>query len=133
MNDEKERLRRFVLTILEHIDFPTTASSYDLIRMTNSLRILRSSASEIVEFRDDMSADQISEIDRDLLQQGLPSLTQMADRRHRELRHILLRNCIKSGDEWRLVDSYVGTLDSNVLSDQERDQAGRLLAEYESM
>ena len=130
--DEKDKLRGFVLTVLDYVSLPVPDSSIDPIRKTNDLRSLRTAATDMVEMCQELNAEQIGELDKLLLEKGYPSLTEMSDRSLQRLKNILSRNRIESNDDWRFVESYIADVDSQALVGEDRESANRLLAEYES-
>jgi len=129
--DEKEQLRGFILTVLDYVELPVPESALDPIRKSNQLRGLRAAATDMVEMCQDVDLQQVTKLDRRLLEQGLPSLSEMRDQSLRLFRSILSRNQIKTDDEWRLVESYISDVDSDTLTERDREHASSLLTDYE--
>ena len=132
LSDEIEQLRGFSLAVLESIGLALSPESLEPIRTTRSLRGLREAARDMVEMCQDLTADQVAAFDLRLVDDGLPTLTQMRDRRYRSLLAILSRGRIRSDDEYRLVNSFVSDIDAPHLSPDARSKANVLLASYES-
>ena len=86
----------------------------------------------MVEMCEDLAADQVAALDARLAGDGLPTLSEMRDRRYRSLLTVLSRGRIESDDEFRLVNSFVSDVDSPHLSEPTRAKASRLLGAYES-
>lgn len=129
--EELEQLRGFVLTVLDHLGLTLSAEALKPIRTARSIRGIREAARDMVEMCEDLAADRVSVLDARLTRDGLPTLTQMRDRRYRELLTILSRGHIKSDDESRLVNWFVADLQSPRLSDDHRAKANELLLAYE--
>ena len=85
----------------------------------------------MVEMCEDLAADRVSVLDARPTHDGLPTLTQMRDRRYRELLTILSRGQIKSDDECRLVNGFVADTESARLSADNRAKANVWLLAYE--
>jgi hypothetical protein len=85
----------------------------------------------MVEMCEDLAADRVSTLDARLTHDGLPTLTQMRDRRYRELLTILSRGHINSDDEFRLVNGFIADMESASLSADHRAKANALLLAYE--
>jgi len=130
--DEHEQLRGFSLAVLDQLRIPFSAESLEPIRTTRSLRGLREAARDMVEMCEDLAADQATALDARLSREGLPTLSQMRDRRYRSLLTVLSRGRIESDDEFRLVNSFVFDVDSPHLSGAARAKANALLGEYET-
>ena len=129
--DEKEKLRGFVLTVLDFVKVPLFDSAKEPLRNCNNLRELRAAAADMVEMCQDITGEQLADLDSLLNEKGFPSLSEMRDRGLRRLREILSKERIRSDDDWRFVESYLSDVESDVLSGKERDAADRMLAEYE--
>jgi hypothetical protein len=84
----------------------------------------------MVEMCEDLAAERVSVLVARLTDEGLPTLTQMRDRRYRELLSILSRGQIKSDDECRLVNGFVADMDARLSADN-RAKANALLLAYE--
>lgn len=132
MRNEQERLRAFILTVLEYVNIPMFDSAVEPIRNCNLASGLRMAMNDTVELCEDLKPEQVVELDALLSAKQLPTLTQMTDRRYVEMKKILQRNRIRSDDEWRMIEGYMGALDTKCLSAEERDRAMRLLADYEN-
>ena len=130
-NDEKEKLRGFVLTVLDYVKVPLFDCAQEPLRTCNNMRELRVAAADMVEMCQDMTGKQLADLDSLLNEKGFPSLSEMRDRNLRRLREILSKERIKSDDDWRFVESYLSDVDSDVLTGKERDAANRMLAEYD--
>lgn len=130
--DEIEQLRGFSLAVLESLGVTFSQESLDPIRTTRSLRGLREAARDMVEMCQDLAADQVAALDLRLAGDRLPTLSQMRNRRYRNLLAILSRGRIQSDDEYRLVNSFASEIDSPDLSSDVRSRANVLLASYES-
>jgi hypothetical protein len=85
----------------------------------------------MVEMCEDVAANRVAVLDARLAHEGLPTLTQMRDRRYRELLTILSRGHIKSDDECRLVSAFTADREPARLSDDNRAKANALLLAYE--
>jgi hypothetical protein len=130
--DEHEQLRGFSLTVLEQLGVSFSEDSLAPIRTTRSLRGLREAAHDMVEMCEDLAADQVSALDARLARDGLPTLSEMRDRRYRSLLTVLSRGRIESDDEFRLVNSCVSDVESTHLSGSTRAKASELLGAYEA-
>jgi hypothetical protein len=128
---ELEQLRGFVLAVLDYLGLAPSRESLEPIRTAKSLRGLREAARDMVEMCEDLAADRVSALDARLTDEGLPTLTQMRDRRYRKLLIILSRGQIKSDDECRLVNGFVADMESARLSADNRAKANALLLAYE--
>ena len=106
LNDEIEQLRAFSLTVLEFLGVTFSHESLEPIRTTRSSRGLREAARDMVEACQDPAADQVAALDLRLAGDGVPTLTQMRNRRYRSLLAILSRGLIQSDDEYRLVNIF---------------------------
>ena len=93
---------------------------------------LREAASDVVEFATDLQDKQVQELDRELLDQGFPSLSAMRSRRYRRLVRVLGRGRIMSDSEWREINGLASDLDSGVVTDNERSKLAILLSDYET-
>ena len=129
--DEKEGLRGFVLTILDFVKMPVSDWAMEPLRKCNKLRDLRTAAADMVEMCQDITGEQLSDLDNLLLEKGFPTLSEMRDRNLRRLREILSEERIRSADDWRFVESFLSDVDSEVLTSKDRETANRILAEYE--
>ena len=85
----------------------------------------------MVEMCQDITGEQLSDLDNLLLEKGFPTLSEMRDRNLRRLREILSEERIRSADDWRFVESFLSDVDSEVLTSKDRETANRILAEYE--
>lgn len=130
--DEHEQLRGFSLVVLDQLGSPFSEESLAPIRTTKSLRGLREAARDMVEMCEDLAANQVAALDARLARDGLPTLSEMRDRRYRNLLTVLSRGRIESDDEFRLVNSFVSDVDSPHLSGPARAKANALLGAYES-
>lgn len=130
--EELEQLRGFSLAVLDYFGLALSKESLEPIRTAKSLRGLREASRDMVEMCEDLAADRVSALDARLANEGLPTLTQMRDRRYRNLLAILTRGHIKSDDEFRLVNGFVADMESPRLSDDNRTKANALLVAYES-
>jgi hypothetical protein len=117
---ELEQLRGFVLAVLDHLGLVLSAEALEPIRTTRSIRGIREAARDMVEMCEDLPADRISMLDARLIHDGLPTLTQMRDRRYRELLTILSRGHINSDVESRLVNGFVVDMEPASSSGQRR-------------
>ena len=128
---EADLLRGFVLTVLEHLRTAASDWALEPVRTTTSLSGLREAARDAIGFCEEMKFDEVRALDLILARRGLPTLSEMRDRRYQELLRILSRGRIVSADEARLVNSLVSDVDSTVVSRQSRVAAEQLLAHYE--
>jgi hypothetical protein len=129
--EELEHLRGFALAVLDYLGFALSNETLEPIRTAKSVRGLREAARDMVEMCEDLAADRVSALDARLANEGLPTLTQMRDRRYRTLLTILSRGHIESDDECRLVNGFVADMESARLSDDNRAMANALLLAYE--
>ena len=130
--DEHEQLRGFSLAVLDQLGVSFSEESLEPIRSSRSLRGLREAARNMVEMCEDLAAEQAAALDARLARDGLPTLSQMRNRRYRRLLTVLSRGRIESDDEFRLVNGFVSDVDSPYLSDPARAKANALLGAYES-
>jgi hypothetical protein len=130
--NERNQLRGFVLTVLDFVDLPVSDSDLGPIRKCNDLRGLRVAAADMVEICQDLDAQQVEQLDLLLRENGYPTLSEMRNHDLRRLRKILSQNRIVNDDDWRFVESYLSDVDSEVLTDKDRDVANRILVEYKS-
>ena len=86
----------------------------------------------MVEMCEALAANQVAALDDRLARDGLPTLSQMRDRRYRSLLTVLSRGRIESDDEFRLVNGFVSDVDSPHLSGAARAKANALLGAYQS-
>lgn len=129
--EKLEQLRGFVLTVLDHLGLALSAEALEPIRTARSIRGVREAARDMVEMCEDLGADRDSVLDARLTHDGLPTLTQMRDRRYREVLTILGRGQINSDDECRLVNGFVADTEAARLSADDSAKANVLLLAYE--
>ena len=136
--DEKDQLRGFVLRVVDFVvgrhsdpDAASLFANLDPIRRSQSIRGLREAASDMVEWCQDLSPELVAELDQDLSDAGLPSLSAMRDHRYRSLIGILARRRIPSESDYRLLAGYIADVDDPALSTADRDRAERMLSEFQ--
>ncbi len=130
--DELNQLRGFALEVWKFSFGEVPDWILEPLRKSKSLRGCREAANDMVEMCQDLSEEQIADLDSKLKSKGLPSLTMMRDKRFTQFLKVLSQNRIKSNDEFRLVNNFVSDTASPFLSDSSRDAANALLAEYEA-
>ncbi len=85
----------------------------------------------MIEMSTLLAPERLAEFDAVLAREGLPSLHRLQDREKRNLSLILIRRRIRSDDEYDVVNRFLSDVDSNVLSEPERQIASQLILEYE--
>ncbi|WCN09957.1 hypothetical protein [Marinomonas mediterranea] len=130
--DEIEKLRGFVLTTLEYIKLDMTEEALRPIQTTRSKKGLRMAANDMAETYEDLKEVQIAELDALLKKNDLPTISQMYNKKYRKFLSIISSASISSDNDFRLVSSFVGSVDNDLISSKERDIAERLMANYES-
>ena len=128
--NEKDKLRGFVLTVLDYVGVTERNSSFDPIRRANDLRGLRTAAKDMVEMCQDLDTKRVAELDKLLKENDFPPLSEMRDRSLQRCRRILSQKKIRNDDEWRFLESYVSDVDSDVLTQGDREAANQLLGGY---
>jgi hypothetical protein len=131
-SSEKERLRGFVLTIVEFIGLPVDEPALEPIRACNNLRGLRMAATDMIDSCQDLTSQQVKQLDQLLVTSGFPTLSEMRDRSLQRLRRILSNRRVATVDERRFLESYLSDVDSDVVTEEDRALANRILAEYDS-
>jgi ribosomal protein L29 len=135
---ELERLKRFALTVADFIlglapESPIAGLRSQVagpLEAARSLRGVREAARDMVEWAQDLTAEQLQALDAQLSAHGLPTLSLMRRARGREIARILTRGTIESEDEFRLLNGAVS--DSDGLLPEDRALAERLLGDFQS-
>jgi len=130
--DEINQLRGFSLEVLDFCGVEVSAQALEPVLTSNSLQGFREAANDMVEMCQDLSDQQVVDLDSKLQVKGLPTLTMMRDSRYKHFLKILSREQITSDDEFRLVNSIVSDTASPFLSENSRSAAEALLANYEA-
>jgi hypothetical protein len=63
-SSEKERLRGFILTIVEFVGLPVDESALEPIRACNNLRGLQMAVTEMVDSCQDLTSQQVKQLDQ---------------------------------------------------------------------
>jgi ribosomal protein L29 len=135
---ELERLKRFALTVADFMLALAPGSPIADLRWqfagpleaARSLRGVREAARDMVEWAQDLTAEQLHGLDSQLSAQGLPTLSLMRRARGRDIARILTRGSITSEDEFRLLNGAVA--DDDGLSPDDRALVEHLLGEFSS-
>ena len=124
---EKERLRGFAIAVWETFLPNLSADALEPLRLTKSVAGLREAVRDCVEMLQDLDGDELRRFDQKLLAASLPTLTQMRDRRFRDLQQILGRGEVRNEEEHRLVESFLADVGSQGLSETDRATAESVL------
>jgi len=135
---EFERLKRFALMVADFMlslapESPIAGLRSQFagpIEAARSLRGVREAARDMVEWAQDLTAEQLHALDARLSAHDLPTLSLMRGVRGREIARILTRGSIASEDEFRLLNGAVADIDG--LLPEDRALAERLLGEFQS-
>jgi hypothetical protein len=92
----------------------------------------RATATDMVDSCQNLTSQQVKQLDQLLVTSGFPTLSEMRDRSLQRLRRILSNRRVATVDEWRFLESYLSDVDSDVLTEEDRALANRILAEYDS-
>ena len=130
--NEIERLKGFILTIIEYTQLSVTKESLKPILDSNSKSGLRMAAKDMAEVYEDLDSGDILKLDEKLLDKSLPSLTQMYQKSFRDFLKILSKGRITNDDQFRLVNSLVSNIDNSSISDEDRSIAEALMVKYEA-
>jgi hypothetical protein len=132
---ELERLKRFSETVVNALplsDEVGTALRSQLllgIAEATSLRAVRTLVSDLLEWTQDLSRDDLSSLDRTLAAQSLPTLSLMRSREDKQLAGILQRGLVSNEDECRLVSARLADT-AGGLSESDRALAEQLVADF---
>ena len=130
-----ERLNGFVVRVLEfmrtnHGD-PIFEQYLSAVNKPLSSRQMSMVISDLVEWMQDVSGEELSVLDGQLSEEGLPTLSLMRDRKDRVFGTILSQGNITSDDEYRIIAARLSDM-GKPLPESDRALANRIIEQYES-
>jgi hypothetical protein len=132
---ELQRLKRFGEIVASAMPFPGSAGASthsELLRAIttiSSVKAARTLVSDLLEWTQDLSGQDLVTLDQSLAAESLPTLTLMRSREHVRFTAILKRGRIDDDEEFQLVSARLADTASS-LSDSDRALADSLLADY---
>ena len=135
--NEKDQLRGFICEVAEFMSDLAGDSGREFaseltqaVCSSNRLDGLRAAASDMIEWTCDLTPEEVARLDLQLESARLPTLSQMRDRRYRQIQRILDGKALRSEIDYRLLNDVLSDTESSVLSEAERQLANMLLASY---
>lgn len=132
---ELQRLKRFCEVVVRALPLPGSAGAAahselsQAITAITSVKAARTLVSDLLEWTQDLSGQDLVTLDQSLAVENLPTLTLMRTREDAGFTTILKRGRIADDDEFRLVNARLADTALS-LSDADRALADSLLADY---
>ncbi|PLX96550.1 MAG: hypothetical protein C0622_14680 [Desulfuromonas sp.] len=137
MKSEKEILKETTIEILNTIISFYGDNSCFFKRMINTtenvnrVSDLKMALNDILECAKDMKPEEISFLDKNLSEKGLPTFTQLSNKKYKKLISIISRGRIKNENEFYLVNDFACDVTEGVITAQEREAVNKLIGDFE--
>lgn len=137
MSSEKEKLKGFCIELLRFIDQtePEEISFInDMIKIAeiiNTKADISSLVSDLLEMSEDFKGARLESLNEILRLKDLPTLTFMRAKKSSLVLSILNRGAIKTDDEFRLLNSFIGEAINNSSDPQTIESVNALLSAYD--
>ena len=137
MKSEKETLREVTIEILTTMKRFYGDSIIDFERIIeithkcNKLNEIKMLLNDMTEWVKDMKPEEVVQLDDSLKEKGLPTFTQITNKKYKKLLSIISRGHIKNESEYYLVNDFVCDMTEGLITRNERKSANKLIGEYE--
>jgi hypothetical protein len=133
LSEHHQQLVGFVTTVARFMsaEAPAAAGFLTIEWHRVPLTGLRMAVSDVVEWSQALSEAQVAALDRQLADSGHPTLTAMRQSQYRKALEILDRGKVRNEAEWHVLNGYLADVADQTLTVSQREQAGRLMYEFE--